>query len=78
MDNTRESLMAKAVVFGVEGEAGLWVADLESGTVKPIDVTGDLARVAEIRKAGGTFAKKVDFAIAVASAKEAFSGHVVG
>lgn len=69
--------MAKAVVFGVAGEAGLWIADLEAGTVKPLDpLTGDLAKAADIRKTGGTFVKKVDFAIAVSAAAAAFSGHV--
>jgi hypothetical protein len=69
--------MATAVVFGIAGEAGLWVADLDAGTVKPLDAaTGDLAKAADIRKAGGTFVKKVDFAVAVSSAKAVFSGHV--
>lgn len=70
--------MAKAVVFGVAGEKGLWVADLEAGTVKPLDPTGDLAKAADIRTTGGTFVKNVDFAIGVSSAKAVFSGHVVG
>ncbi len=69
--------MATAVVIGIAGEAGLWVADLDAGTVKRLDaVTGDLAKAADIRKTGGTFVKKVDFAVAVSSAKAVFSGHV--
>jgi hypothetical protein len=71
--------MANAVVFGIAGKAGLWVADLKAGTVKPLDSpTGELARIAELRKSGGTFVKKVDFAIAVSSAKDVFSGHFDG
>jgi hypothetical protein len=70
--------MANAVVFGIAGKTGLWVADLKAGTVKQLDSpTGELARIAELRKSGGTFVKKVDFAIAVSSAKDVFSGHVV-
>jgi hypothetical protein len=69
--------MADAVVFGVAGEADLWVADLAAGTVKRLDAaTGDLAKAADIRKAGGIFVKKIDFALAVSSAKDVFSGHV--
>jgi len=69
--------MSRAVVFGIAGDAKLWIADLDAGTVKPLDgATGDLAKVADLRKSGASVVKKVDFAIAVSSAKSAFSGHV--
>ncbi|PKA44582.1 hypothetical protein N2599_21565 (plasmid) [Rhizobium sullae] len=69
----------KAVVFAVTGEADLWIADLDNGTVKRLGApTGELAQVADLRKNGGTFVKKVDFAIAVSSAAAVFSGHVDG
>ncbi|OWW04069.1 hypothetical protein ATY81_17215 [Rhizobium sp. R72] len=67
--------MSGAVVFGVEGDANLWVADLKAGTVKQLAPAGELARIADLRKAGATVVKKVDFAIAVSTAKAAFSGH---
>ncbi|WP_064684912.1 hypothetical protein [Rhizobium bangladeshense] len=70
--------MAKVVVIGIPGEAGLWLADLDAGTVTPLNPTGDLATVSSLRKAGGTFVKGVDLAVAVSSAQVALSGHVDG
>jgi len=70
--------MAKAVIIGIPGETGLWLADLDAGTVKPLDPTGDLATANSLRKTGGTFVKSVDFAVGVSSAQAALSGHVVG
>ncbi|EPE94581.1 hypothetical protein [Rhizobium grahamii] len=69
--------MTKAIVFGVEGDDKLFIADLEAGTVKTLDSSaGDLAKIAALRKGGLKVVKKVDFAVAVSSAKAAFSGHV--
>ncbi|CAN7703383.1 hypothetical protein J2W42_000748 [Rhizobium tibeticum] len=69
--------MSRAVVFGIAGDATLWIADLDAGTVKQLDAAaGELAKVADLRKAGATVVKKVDFAVAVSTAKAAFSGHV--
>ncbi|CAN7506554.1 hypothetical protein [Rhizobium leguminosarum] len=70
--------MAKAVIIGIPGEAGLWLADLGAGTVKPLNPTGDLATANDLRKTGGTFVKGVDLAVAVSSAQVALSGHVDG
>ena len=67
--------MATVVVLGIEGEPGLWLADLTNGTVKPLDsVTGDLAVANNLRLQGGTIVKRVDFAVAVSSADKVFSG----
>lgn len=70
--------MAKAVIIGIPGEAGLWLADLDAGTIKPLNPTGDLATANGLRKAGGTLVKDVDFAVAVSSAPVALSGHFDG
>ncbi|MBB3134268.1 hypothetical protein FHS26_001998 [Rhizobium pisi] len=70
--------MAKAVIIGIPGETGLWLADLGTGTVKPLNPTGDLATANDLRKVGGTFVKGVDLAVAVSSAQVALSGHVDG
>ncbi|OAV52724.1 hypothetical protein A6U98_28465 [Rhizobium sp. WYCCWR10014] len=70
--------MAKAVIIGIPGEAGLWLVDLDTGTVKPLNPTGELATANGLRKAGGTFVKGVDLAVAVSSAQVALSGHVDG
>ena len=68
--------MAKAVIIGIPGETGLWLADLGTGTVKPLNPTGDLATANDLRKVGGTFVKGVDLAVAVSSAQVALSSHV--
>ena len=71
--------MAKVVVIGIPGEPGLWMADLANGTVRPLDqVTGDLATLNGYRKPGSAIVKNVDFAVAVSSADEVFSGHFDG
>ncbi|ANK86845.1 MULTISPECIES: hypothetical protein [Rhizobium] len=70
--------MAKAVIIGIPGEEGLWLADLDAGTVKPLNPTGELATASSLRKAGGIFVKGVDLAVAVSSAQIALSGHVDG
>ncbi|OWV76560.1 hypothetical protein ATY77_25935 [Rhizobium sp. R634] len=70
--------MAKAVIIGIPGEAGLWLADLDAGTVKPLNPTGDLATASGLRKSGGTFVNNVDLAVAVSSVQVALSGHVDG
>ncbi|NKJ91163.1 hypothetical protein GFM14_05985 [Rhizobium leguminosarum bv. viciae] len=70
--------MAKVVIIGIPGEVGLWLADLGAGTVKPVNPTGDLGTANDLRKAGGTFVKGVDLAVAVSSAQVALSGHVDG
>lgn len=70
--------MAKAVIIGIPGEEGLWLADLGAGTVKPLTPTGDLATVNDLRKTGGTFVNNVDLSVAVSSVQVALSGHVDG
>jgi hypothetical protein len=61
--------MSKVVVLGLEGEIGMWVADLEAGTVTAVaaDVADDL------RKAGDSTSRGISFA-AVAQTAEPLSG----
>ena len=59
--------MARLVVLGIEGEDGLWVADLDAGTVTQIAAPDDL------RKAGASVVKGVNLA-ALASSADAVSG----
>ncbi|WP_137128993.1 hypothetical protein [Rhizobium sp. FY34] len=68
--------MSKVVVIGVKGETGLWLADLEQGTVVPLkeELSGALASAAELRKDGATVVKGIDFALAASSATVIFSG----
>ncbi len=61
--------MTKAVILGLEGEDGLWLADLQSGTITAIKepFTGELAKAASLRASCVTITKGVDFAIAASA-----------
>ena len=67
--------MARLVVLGIEGDDGLWVADLDAGTVAQIaaPTTGALKAADDLRKAGASVAKGVNLA-ALASSADAVSG----
>lgn len=68
--------MAKVIVLGIPGEPGLWLADLDAGTVSKIDAPSDgaLASANALRAGGSAVIKGVDFAIAVSSAAKVSSG----
>ncbi|MDQ1184057.1 MULTISPECIES: hypothetical protein [Agrobacterium] len=72
--------MARIFVIGAPGESGLWVADLDAGTVKPFQPPAGSALEAatKLRAGGAAIIKGVDFAVAVKSADDAFSGHLDG
>jgi hypothetical protein len=72
--------MAKVVVIGVEGEEGLWVADLDAGTVSKMGKAahGELAAAEKLRTAGATIVKGVDLAIAAKSGASVASGFMDG
>jgi len=67
--------MARLVVLGIEGDDGLWVADLDAGMVTQIGVPsgGALKAADDLRKAGATITKGVNLA-ALASSADAVSG----
>ncbi|WLS03345.1 hypothetical protein [Shinella oryzae] len=62
--------MSKVVVLGLEGENGMWVADLEAGTVTAVaaDVADDL------RKAGDITSRGISFATVAQTADELSAG----
>jgi len=62
--------MSKIVVLGLEGEDGLWVADLDAGTVAA--VTGSAADA--LRKADKTVMSGVKFAAVAEAAASLSSG----
>jgi hypothetical protein len=72
--------MAKVVVIGLPGEAGLWVADLDAGTVTPFQpkAGSPLDSANKLRASGAAIIKGVDFSVVVNAAAEAFSGHLDG
>lgn len=68
-----------AIVFAVEGEDGVWVADLASGSVKKIDVPeGKLADALALTDGGVSVVKGVKLAVAVKAADAAAAGHLDG
>jgi hypothetical protein len=68
--------MAGAVLLGIKGQEGLWLVDLEKGTVVRYTrrLSGDLAKAASWRAKGVRVEKDVDFAVALKSASSAASG----
>lgn len=68
--------MAGAVLIGISGEDGLWLADLDKGTVSRYTqpLTGDLATAESWRAKGVSVEKGVDFAVAISSASAVASG----
>ncbi|MBB3383306.1 MULTISPECIES: hypothetical protein [unclassified Rhizobium] len=68
--------MAGAVLLGIKGQEGLWLVDLEKGTVVRYTrrLSGDLAKAASWRAKGVRVEKDVDFAVALRSASSAASG----
>jgi cell division ATPase FtsA len=67
--------MAKVVVIGTTGDAGLWIVDLGAGTVSPLaSSSGELKTVSDLRAGGAVITKGVDFAVVVKSAQAAASG----
>lgn len=72
--------MANAVVIGIAGESGLWLADLESGTVTPLSepLSGGIATAIALRQQGVSVVKGVDVAIAVSSAADVAASHHEG
>lgn len=68
--------MSKIVVFGLEGEDGLWEADLEAGTVAALDTgpKGDMKKVAELRNGKAPLTRGIDFAVMINQAEEEAGG----
>lgn len=69
--------MAQVVILGVEGEDGLWIADLGAGTVTPFK-DKSAGALASGTPRSGLVTKGVDFAVAISSASEAAAGHYEG
>ena len=67
--------MTRIVVLGITGEDGLWVADLDAGTIAkaPAPVSGDLKKADDLRKAGAVIVKGVNLA-GLATSADAVSG----
>lgn len=68
--------MAQVVVLGLAGTADLWLVDFDAGTVTSIDPSGDsqLGQADNLRQAGVTIVKGVDFAVVASSASSVGGG----
>lgn len=72
--------MSKIVVIGLEGENGLWMVDLDAGTVSQVaaPATGDLKTADDLRKTGVTITRGVNLAARAASAGSVSGGFLDG
>ncbi|MDF2998638.1 MAG: hypothetical protein K0R27_4275 [Xanthobacteraceae bacterium] len=78
--------MAKFVIFGVKGDARVWLADLDGGTVVPVDPAevekadaaeaGFLDAAIKARQFGYTLVKDVDLAVATTTRSDAAAAHM--
>ncbi|WP_457580590.1 hypothetical protein [Ensifer canadensis] len=70
----------QVVVIGVEGDDGLWLADLGTGSVTRINepLTGALASANDHRNAGATVVKGVNLAVRANSAGSVSGGFMDG
>ena len=68
--------MKKVIVFGLEGEEGLWAADLEAGTVVAMDAgpTGDMKKALSLKNARAPLTKGIDFAVAISPSHDEAGG----
>ena len=68
--------MARVVIIGIPGESGLWMADLDAGTVVPVD--GALSDEIMAAQADGdeTMVKGVRLAVAMNSGSDIAGGHL--
>jgi hypothetical protein len=72
--------MAKVLVIGVAGEEGLWIADLDAGTISKMatPAKGALASADQLRNAGAVVAKGIDLAVTAQSVASVSGGFMDG
>ena len=72
--------MAKVVIIGFPGEDGLWVADIDAGTVTalPKPTSGALKDANDLRAGGAVITKDVNLAVGVASQSAVAAGFLEG
>lgn len=66
--------MANVIVLGLSGQDKLWVADLEAGTILPMDEESGVISAAELRKNSQPMGHGVDFAVSLSSADDSAGG----
>ncbi|MDO1583508.1 hypothetical protein [Rhizobium oryzicola] len=70
--------MTKVVIIGIEGESGLWVADLGAGTVTkaPQMAASTLEIANEPNSTGAAITKGINLAVVAASAESLSGGYM--
>ncbi len=63
--------MAKFVLIGLSGEAGLSLIDLDSGAIEKVSAESVDEAVAKVRQSGAAVIKGVDLAVAVDNRQDA-------
>ncbi len=66
--------MANVVVLGLSGQDKLWVADLEAGTIIPMDEESGVISASELKKCSQPMGHGVDFAVSLSSADDSAGG----
>lgn len=66
--------MAKFVVLGLEGETGLYVVDIDAGTVSPVEAPPGADAVPSTGGGPGPTIRGVNVAVATESREAALSG----
>lgn len=72
--------MANTVVIGVEGDAALYLVDLDARTVEPIEALGQdaLLKAHPVGSQGAPVVNGVNFAVKVTQAPALSAGHFDG
>ncbi len=72
--------MSKVIVIGLPGEDGLWLADLDAGTVTALAVpaTGALKQANDLRAAGVTVVRGANLTVAVSRTADVAGGFLDG
>ncbi|KAA1177268.1 hypothetical protein FP026_25595 [Rhizobium tropici] len=72
--------MARVVVIGFPDEKGLWVADINAGTITPLPTpaSGALKEADDLRAGGAVIVKNVNLAVGVNSTSAVAAGFLEG
>lgn len=66
--------MANVVVLGLSGQDKLWVADLEAGTILPMDEESGVISASELKKSSQPMGHGVDFAVSLSCVDDSAGG----
>ena len=67
--------MARVVIIGIPGEQGLWMADLDNGTVSAVDSALYEEVLGSAEEAEGSLVRGVKVAVAISNGSDFAGGH---